>query len=120
MKEPWVIEKILSDYNIEESNLLSFICRCKKLNEQIARPDSRLQLGADYQIGHAYYGKIKDFLKRSGETGLVQMITTFDLEKLWEYHLEPLLEEFLGNKVEDTDVVSCLKELKNEFTKPLV
>lgn len=120
MPQLQVIEKILSDYNIEESNLLSFICRCKKLNEQIARPDSRLQLGADYQIGHAYYGKIKDFLKRSGETGLVQMITTFDLEKLWEYHLEPLLEEFLGNKVEDTDVVSCLKELKNEFTKPLV
>ena len=82
--------------------------------------NSRLQLGVDYQIGHAYYGKIKDFLTECNESDPVQIITSFDLEKLWEYHLEPLLEEFLGNRIEDSEVIRCLEERKNEFTKPLV
>ena len=120
MPQLQVLENILSDYDINESCLSTFISRCKELNDHISRPNSRLQLGADYQIGHAYYGKIKDFLSKYGESESEQMITTFDLEKLWEYHLEPLLEEFLGNRIEDPEVIKCLKERKNEFTKPLL
>ena len=107
--------------------MTNFIARCRDLNEHISRPNSRLQLGVDYQIGHAYYGKIKDFLTKCKVsdpvqiiTSPVQIITSFDLEKLWEYHLEPLLEEFLGNRIEDSEVIRCLEERKNEFTKPLV
>ena len=120
MPQLQVLETILSDYNIEESCLTNFIARCRDLNEHISRPNSRLQLGVDYQIGHAYYGKIKDFLTECNESDPVQIITSFDLEKLWEYHLEPLLEEFLGNRIEDSEVIRCLEERKNEFTKPLV
>ncbi|MBQ0143267.1 MAG: AAA family ATPase, partial [Prevotellaceae bacterium] len=120
MPQLQVLEEILSDYNINESCLTTFINRCKELNDHISRPNSRLQLGADYQIGHAYYGKIKDFLRKCKETEPEQIITTFELEKLWEYHLEPLLEEFLGNRIEDAEVKRCLEERKNEFTKPLV
>ena len=120
MPQLQVLENILSDYNINESCLSTFISRCKELNDHISRPNSRLQLGADYQIGHAYYGKIKDFLSKCEESESEQIITTFDLEKLWEYHLEPLLEEFLGNRIEDPEVIKCLEERKNEFTKPLV
>ena len=120
MPQLQVLENVLSDYNINESCLSTFISRCKELNDHISRPNSRLQLGADYQIGHAYYGKIKDFLSKYGESESEQMITTFDLEKLWEYHLEPLLEEFLGNRIEDLEVIKCLEERKNEFTKPLL
>lgn len=109
MPQLQVLETILSDYNIEESCLTNFIARCRDLNEHISRPNSRLQLGVDYQIGHAYYGKVKDFLAKSNESDPVQIITTFDLEKLWEYHLEPLLEEFLGNRIEDSEVIRCLK-----------
>ena len=29
-------------------------------------------------------------------------------------------EEFLGNRIEDSEVIRCLEERKNEFTKPLV
>ena len=120
MPQLQVLENILSDYNIKESCLTTFINRCKELNDHISRPNSRLQLGADYQIGHAYYGKIKDFLSKCKESESEQIITTFDLEKLWEYHLEPLFEEFLGNRIEDSEVIRCLEERKNEFTKPLV
>lgn len=120
MPQLQVLENILSDYYINESCLSIFISRCKELNDHISRPNSRLQLGADYQIGHAYYGKIKDFLSKRGESESEQIITTFDLEKLWAYHLEPLLEEFLGNRIEDPEVIKCLEERKNEFTKPLL
>lgn len=120
MPQLQVLDTILSDYNIEESCLTNFVGRCKELNDHISRPNSRLQLGVDYQIGHAYYGKIKDFLTKTKEFEPAQIITTFDLEKLWDYHLEPLLEEFLGNRIEDSEVIRCLEERKNEFTKPLV
>ena len=114
-----ILENILADYNIDENSLSEFIKRCAQLNEHISRPNSRLRLGADYQIGHAYYGKIKDFLKRCKEGEQSQRITILELEKLWEYHIEPLLEEFLGNRIDDPEVNQCLKKLKNEFTKPL-
>ena len=114
-----VLENILAEYNIEESCLTSYVDRCKSLNERIANPSSRLNLGADYQIGHAYYGKIKDFLKKCDITDAPQKISTFNLEKLWEYHLQPLLEEYLGNRVDDNEVLACLNSIKDDFTKPL-
>ena len=119
MPQLQVLETILSDCNIEDDYLMNFIKRCKELNEQILDSKNIFQLGADYQIGQAYYGKIKDFLKGRKESGPVQ-ITTFDLEKLWEYNLEPLLEEFMGNRSEDLEVKRCLEKRKEEFTKPLV
>ncbi len=113
------IENMLSGYNIDETCLNTFITRCKKLNERIASPSSRLQLGTDYQIGHAYFGKIKDFKEWRKEDEEAQIITTFDLEKLWDYHLQPLLEEYLGNRVEDREIKELLQSIRDDFTKPL-
>lgn len=112
-----VLESMLGEYNIEDNNLFSYIQRCKELNNRIANPNSRLQLGVDYQIGHAYYGKIKDFLQKSKVDS--QYITSFELEKLWTYHLYPLLEEYLGNRIDDDEVKKCLNDRKDSFTKPL-
>ena len=114
-----VLENILADYNIAEQCLSEFIKRCSRLNEHISRPNSSLQLGADYQIGQAYYGKITNFLQKCNVDDAAQTISSFDLEKLWEYHLEPLLEEFLGNRIEDAEIKKCLNERKTEFTQPL-
>lgn len=115
-----VLEDILSEYGIDEKDLSVFINRCKDLNQKIKEPSSKLQLGADYQIGHAYYGKIKDFLCKDMPTENAQHITTFDLERLWDYHLEPLIGEYLGNRIEDNEVIRCLEEIKDNFTRPLV
>ena len=115
-----VLENILADYNIDESCMSGFINRCKDLNERIASSSSRLQLGVDYQIGHAYYGKIKDFIKKRKLDDTPQIISTFGLEKLWDYYLQPLLEEYLGNRVEDNDVINCLNSIKEDFTKPFI
>ena len=47
-------------------------------------------------------------------------ITSFDLEKLWIYHLEPLLEEYLGSRIDDSSIEKFLEKLKEEFIKPLL
>ena len=67
----------------------------------------------DYQIGQAYFLKIQDFLPEQ-EKDELQTITSFDLEKLWIYNLEPLLEEYLGMQIED-DTSTKLENLKKEF-----
>ena len=55
-------------------------------------------LGKAYQIGAAYFRKIKDY---EGDFG-----------KLWEYHLEGLLYEYLrGNN----DASKQLEQLKNAY-----
>ena len=115
-----VLETILEKNNLREDYKTAFIKRCEDLNARIANPQSRLQLGVDYQIGHAYYGKLSDFLENIDATKEPQVITTFELEKLWEYHLQPLLEEYLGNRIDDSEVKNCLDSIKEDFTKPLV
>jgi hypothetical protein len=76
-----------------------------------------LELGEDYQIGQAYFLKIKDFLDQEKiKRKEHQIITSFELEKLWIYNIEPLLEEYLGMSIED-DIQTKLNGLKEEFLK---
>lgn len=163
----------LSKY-INEETLSAYIERCEKLNASISDKNS-LGLGDDYQIGHAYFLKIKDFLPKESpeepkfdkpaespvpstedlksaeieETSVPSMedlksaepketsvpptdksesdepeedsvlpnLTTFELEKLWVYHIEPLLEEYLGNKLDDDDTKKKIIGLRNAFTE---
>lgn len=112
-----VLETILADYNINETCMKQYIDRCKELNKNLVSQE--LQLGEDYQIGHAYFGKIKD-LKKEPESGdNLQIISSFELEKLWDYHLQPLIEEYLGNRIEDERILDYIESLKEKFTEPL-
>lgn len=112
-----VLEKILAEYNIEDNNLLEFINRCKEINKKIASNQDELRLGEEYQIGHAYFAKIKDFLPTNGTEEKPIVINSFNMEKLWIYHIEPLLNEYLGNRIEDEEIMQCLCEMKNNFIK---
>ena len=73
----------------------------------------RKKLNEDYQIEKAYFLKIKDFIK---ENELFQ-ITSYELEKLCVYNIEPLLEEYLGMIMEDDSIKGKLEKLKKEFLK---
>lgn len=130
-----VLESVLSD-SITEKTLSQFVERCGNLNEKISSfKDQGLGLGEDYQIGHAYFLKIKDFLPNNNlrtkksevnsvaddlqgedDFGTVDL-TVFELEKLWVYHIEPLLEEYLGNKVDDENIKNKIKKFKDDFIK---
>jgi len=93
---------------VKEKSLEKYVEKCKKLNEEIV---SELSLGENYQIGQAYFLKIRDFFKE--DKGVE--ITSFDLEKLWIYNIEPLLEEYLGMSMEDDEIKNKLTKLKESF-----
>jgi len=77
-----------------------------------------LDLGEDYQIGQAYFLKIKDFLDQEKiKNNESQPITSFELEKLWIYNIEPLLEEYLGMSMEDKEVAKKLEKPKKWFVE---
>jgi MoxR-like ATPase len=103
-----VLEDVLSD-TIKEESLQKYIEKCKVLNEKIV---TDLELGKDYQIGQAYFFKITDFMNKDK-----RIITSFELEKLWAYNIEPLLEEYLGMNIEDDEISKKLKDLKEWFEK---
>ena len=108
-----VINNVLSEI-LEEKSLTSYFEKCIKLNKNIK---DKLSLGEDYQIGQAYFLKIKDFLNNPNSRISDQIITSFELEKLWIYNIEPLLEEYLGMIAEDNDIKPKLDRLKDEFLK---
>lgn len=109
-----VINDVLGEV-VEEKSLRTYFEKCEALNKSI---ETELDLGKDYQIGQAYFLKIKDFLdSKKIEIGEQQIITSFELEKLWVYNLEPLLEEYLGMSIEDENINDKLKKLKEKFLK---
>lgn len=103
------IDKVLKG-KVVSTSLKKYVNKCKELNKKII---SDLDLGEDYQIGQAYFLKIKDFLSDEKDIG----ITSFDLEKLWVYNLEPLLEEYLGMNMEDDGIKTNLDNLKKFFVE---
>lgn len=119
-----VLSSELADI-VNEKNLEAYVGRCRKLNSDITN-NQQLGLSDDYQIGHAYFLKIKDFIAKAtqkspgndDDNSLVE-ISTFDLEKLWAYHILPLLEEYLGNKTSDPAIKKKIENIKIEFTKAL-
>jgi Cdc6-like AAA superfamily ATPase len=98
---------------IEENALLQYIEKCKILNIKLI-DQKGLALDLSYQIGQAYFKKIENFLT---EKVANQLISPFELEKLWIYHIEPLLQEYLGMSLESGEIKRKLEEIKKEFIK---
>ena len=115
MPDTSLLPQMLGKTNLSNDSTEDFAKRCETLNREIAT-NATLQLGEDFQIGHAYFAKIKDFIAKD-ETIQDQTISSFDLEKLWIYHLEPLLEEYVGNRVDDPSVRNVFRHLKDKFVK---
>lgn len=104
-------------------NTDAFVDRCALLNRIIINKPLEenenkdfvkltLYLSDNYQIGHAYFLKIKEYIEKE-----IEYINPTHLQKLWEYHLEPLLEEYLGMSLESEEIKKKLKGIKTEFIK---
>lgn len=91
----------------------AYIAKAEGLNN--ALKDS-LNLQEDKQIGHAYFLKLKDFCMPRGLELDGWLVNSYALEKLWVYHLEPLLEEYLGLSMESRR--DDLDALKRKFCSP--
>ncbi len=102
---------------VEQNCLELYITKCKELNNKIkSKNKDGLALEDSYQIGQAYFKKIENFLDKKKPD---QLITPFELEKLWAYHLEPLLKEYLGMSLDGDDIKTKLEGVKKAFIEEL-
>lgn len=112
------------------NNIDSYIQRCIELNYFLSGSEDlsgyeekkvkeletiKLENTQDYyKIGHAYFMKIKSFIKDDEKN-----INRSHLEKLWVYHIEPLLMEYLGLSYDDNNIKERIGKIKEYFTKKL-
>ena len=127
--------KIMPDMNVLNSLSLDhkdiLIDRATDLNNALKRD---LDLSEDKQIGHAYFMKITDFAEfkpkeqkdgaenrqensNGKEPQGTYILDTYALEQLWDYHISPLLEEYLGMEFEEKQ--GKINDLKRVFIAPL-
>jgi MoxR-like ATPase len=100
----------------EDEQIEELIRRAEALNKAIVDPRSGLGLSVDYGIGQAYFMKIRGFARMGIPEGDQTAIDDFHYEQLWDYHLEPLIEEYLGTEAEDPTYRAKLKEIRRQFT----
>ena len=108
-----------NDPQIESSCLEKYIKNCDELNKSLGINDNLgingekycLNLPEDFKIGHAYFMKIVDFATPQGDETL--LINSFSCERLWDFHIEPLLEEYLG--MEFADQKGNIVKIKKHF-----
>ncbi len=103
-----VVRSVLCD-DFDEDSLEEYVRKCKELNQKITK---ELHLEENYQIGHAYFLKIKDFFPGNQEKVEISHV---ELEKLWDFSLLPLLEEYLGNRFKT--LKAKLNSMKEDFLK---
>ena len=98
-------DMILSDRHNEMSpiNLEKYLERAEKFNKLISNgktPNNQsIPLNQDHCIGHTYFAEISPIM--SQEPSPNGDITTIQLEALWLYHINPLLEDYLGVEVHE-------------------
>ena len=104
--------------HIAAAHLRGYVERCRQLNDAIIK---KLSLGPDHLIGQAYFKKIADFLPRPAKTDATTgtpeptEIGPYELEKLWAYHLLPLLKEYLGKREDDAEQTTTLDQMAKAF-----
>ena len=88
--------------NLEDESLKSkAINRLKNLNNKISEIEC---LSSAYHIGASYFLKLKDY--------------DGDFDKLWEYHIEGLLREYLRGMRDVEEKIEKLKEAYNNESAP--
>lgn len=82
--------------------------KMKNLNQAIIAIDG---LDENYQIGASYFLKLLNYL-----TDEIDEVNEYKKEFscLWEYHLEPLLREYLSGRASQ-EIENELRKLKNEY-----
>jgi MoxR-like ATPase len=89
-------EKFSNDKKVD-----TYIKACQLLNKHISS-ENGFNLGASYELGHAYFLKI-------------DKINKTQILKLWENHIAPLLKEYLRSDYSESEIEGKLDEAKKKF-----
>lgn len=107
-------EDVLGNYLIEngvEVNSVSrYVKNCIELNRYI---NEDLHLGNDYKIGHSYFMKIFDEVKKSSS----KKIISEKCKILFNSYLEPILTEYLRGIKEEKDIYEEIDSMRKIFCR---
>ncbi|MBD3807530.1 MAG: AAA family ATPase [Epsilonproteobacteria bacterium] len=96
--------------NLSYSNIDPYVKACEKLNDTITNDGrDKLGLGEIYEIGHAYFLRIKEYAKSSNE------IKSAHMNSLFDEALAPLLKEYLRSEFSEKDIANEIKKLRKNF-----
>lgn len=101
-----IVKEWLYENKIDQEVSIKYIKACEYLNLYIEKD---LILGKSYQIGHAYFMKLK--LENESNNLKDEM-----LEELWAQNIKPLLNEYLRADYQDNEIEEKLKIAKEKFT----
>jgi 5-methylcytosine-specific restriction protein B len=106
-----VIYEELKEYEnigeIGENPESGYLKACFELNKYIIK---ELQLDEGFELGHSYFLKIKNFL-----TDENKKIENKHLKNLFEFHIEPLLVEYLRAEYDKNKIDEKVNEAKKRF-----
>ncbi|MCK9467599.1 MAG: AAA family ATPase [Candidatus Absconditabacterales bacterium] len=89
---------------IDDEKSISYREACEKLNNYVINIDG---LGEKYQIGHSYFLKIHNYINRN--------ITQNSMNELFDFHIEPLLTEYLRVEYDEKGIKQHLNEARKTF-----
>jgi len=91
------------------TNTREYSKACFNINEKIiSNKKDGMGLGKKYEIGHAYFLKISKYT--SGDK-----ISQQAMNKLFDYHLEPLLSEYFRSEFNEDESEKHIKSIKESF-----
>ena len=128
-----IIEKRIEDYEkkyklqIKIIGLEEYYQRCDDLNNSSGNNSlhRKLSLTDEHRIGQAYFAEIINIILQEIDspqslTDKIELkITKRSLRQVWLYHIEPLLEEYLGYDYYNQTNQDALLELRKFFCKKM-
>lgn len=103
----------IGELDKNDNPVTGYIAACYNLNQFITEQgDNQLGLGKLYEIGHAYFLKIKHYV-----TGLKE-IKPAHLNELFDDALAPLIKEYIRSEYPEKQLDDKVKEAKKVFSLP--
>ncbi len=104
-----VLEKELDkDKTFDAETIRSYVDSCEKLNNWISKDKDGLRLGKNYEFGHAFFLKIKDF---SGS----KKITKSKKVDLFDNYILGTLTEYIRQVADESEIDDYINKAKKAF-----
>lgn len=104
-----VLRKLLEEHGFPNDDIDDYVKSCENLNKYICDGESEgLKLGSLYQIGHAFFLKIRGI--NNGKT-----ITDSKIKEVFDNYISGTLKEYIRQLYDENQVDTCMKKAKEVF-----
>lgn len=103
-----VITSVLEEAGYQPENVREYVESCKKLNEYICTAQNGLKLGRAYEIGHAFFLKVKNIQGN-------RKITAAKKKEVFDNYIAGTLKEYIRQIIDEQQIDSKLEDAKKVF-----